>query len=190
MMRLTALATLAVTALAACGSPAATGSTDTSTPFAQPKARQPVLQPCPQPGSQSALQPLRLPCLGTSARTVGSVDPSRLGGHPTLVNLWASWCIPCQKEMPVLQKAFVANDSQIRFLGVDVKDSRDSALDFLAYVGVTYPQAEDRDGQLLAALHGVGLPMTVVLRADGSVAWRKIGQLHGRDLQQALAAVR
>jgi cytochrome c biogenesis protein CcmG/thiol:disulfide interchange protein DsbE len=48
-----------------------------------------------------------------------TVDPARLGGSPVLVNLWASWCVPCQQEMPALQRAYARYGRQVRFVGVD-----------------------------------------------------------------------
>lgn len=176
----------AVALLAAgCAGPAAQSDGDPT--FTAPQPRHPQLEPCRLPASRSDLPSLQLPCL-TAGQESTLVDPSRLGGQPTLVNLWASWCIPCQREMPALQRGHVAAGGKAAFLGVETKDEKDSGQDFLAVVGVTYPQAQDPDGRLLAALHGVGLPVTVMLDRDGKVVWRKLGRLKDNDLQEALTA--
>lgn len=170
---------------AGCAGPAAPAGDVTGVSAPQP--RHPQLEPCRPPASPSDLPALQLACL-TAGQEPVLVDPSRLAGQPTLVNLWASWCIPCQREMPALQRAHTLTSSKAAFLGVETKDEKDSGQDFLAAVGVTYPQAEDPDGRLLAALHGVGLPVTVMLDSDGKIVWQKLGRLKDKDLQEALTA--
>lgn len=174
---------------AGCGTgtavPAAGGTFDAG-PAAVP--RRPHLEQCAQPAGHTDLASLRLTCLADIGPS--TIDPAALGGRPVLVNLWASWCVPCQQEMPVLQRAHQTAGGTVAFLGINTKDEPGSAQDFLAAFKVTYPQAKDPDGRLLAALHGVGLPITVVLDKHGKIAWRKLGRLREGDLQQALAAGR
>ena len=172
---------------AGCGTvsrdPAAGGAFN---PGPAPVPRHPYLEQCSPPAGPADLASLRLGCLADSGPS--TVDPARLGGRPVLVNVWASWCVPCQQEMPALQRAHLDAGASVAFLGIDTKDEPNSAQDFLAAFHVTYPQVEDPDGRLLAALHGVGLPITVVLDRHGKVVWRKLGRLGDGDLRQALAA--
>ena len=149
-----------------------------------PLARRPVLADCPLQGGPSSLPRVRLACLGHGPE----VDTSTLGGRPIMINLWASWCVPCQREMPALQAAYHRYGDQVTFLGVDTEDSVDSANDFLAAVGVHYPQVVDDGGDLLHKVGGAGLPVTMVLDRDGARVFTKLGQLRGRDLEKALAA--
>jgi len=151
-----------------------------------PAPRDPVLAACPTTGSGTSLPALRLTCLTGGA----VVNPARLGGSPVLVNLWASWCVPCQREMPALQRAYAQHGRQVRFLGVDTEDERNSARDFLAAVGVHYPQVVDDRGDLLHRLGGTGLPVTLVLDASGKVVYSHRGQLSDSALATALAAAR
>lgn len=90
--------------------------------------------------------------------TRGDVRLPALLGRPTVVNLWASWCAPCRKEMPALQAAAMRYDRQVRFLGVDTKDSPEAAAAFLRELWVTYPQAVDPEGLLLGDLRFAGNP--------------------------------
>jgi len=151
----------------------------------------PAFAVCPAAGSPavsghtSTLGTLTLPCLRPGPR----VELARLGGdRPVLLNLWASWCVPCQREMPRLQQAAGRTAGRVQFLGVDTLDSPAAARSFLAAVRVTYPQLLDADGGARARLGAVGLPVTLVLAADGQVAYRRLGELHPADLAAALRA--
>lgn len=182
---LSTLALAAVVTVSSCAGPAA--RTDSGVAGAAAVApRTPVLSPCPAAGAAAGLPRLALRCLGPGP----AVDPARLGGAPVLVNLWASWCLPCQREMPALQRAYLQHGTPLRFLGVDTEDDADSAKDFLAAVGVHYPQLVDDRGDLLHRLGGAGLPVTVVLNARGAVVFTHRGQLSSGDLSAAVAAAR
>src|SRR5579862_4297946 len=80
--------------------------------------------------------PVSLPELGHPGRTLSLAD---FRGKPLVVNFWASWCYPCQTEMPVLEAAYRSGHGAVQFLGVDADDTRSSARAFLAKVHVTYP---------------------------------------------------
>lgn len=134
------------------------------------------------PGDESTdrLPPVDLPCLN-EARVV---DVSRLAG-PAVVNLWASWCGPCRKEMPMLAEAARRNPG-VQFLGVNTQDRLEAAADFLARTGVTYPQLVDIDGLVLADTRVPGLPVTLALDTDGRVVDRVIGEISGEELATLL----
>ncbi len=131
------------------------------------------------------LPPLQLPCLTPGP----SIDLSGLSGGPVIVNLWASWCGPCREEMPVLQAAHERYGERVQFLGVDTKDTTDSAADFLGVVGVTYPQVADADGELLNHLGLPGLPVTVALDPDGRVVDTHVGQLDTESIDDLITSV-
>lgn len=125
-----------------------------------------------------------LPCLNEDK----AVDASRLAG-PALVNLWASWCGPCRKEMPVLAEA-ARRTPDVRFVGINTQDRPEAAADFLAQTGVTYPQLVDIDGLVLADTRVPGLPVTLALDADGRVVERVIGEISEAELSTLLASLR
>lgn len=117
----------------------------------------------PAPGKK-ALPSITLDCLGGGKR----VNLSGLAGTPTVINLWASWCEPCRKELPLLAKADKEYGSKLRILGVDFDDSApDDAIELLRVSGVTYPQLVDRDSAIRTSLAVVGLPQTVFVDAQG-----------------------
>lgn len=91
-------------------------------------------------------------------------------GEPLVVNFWASWCPPCVAEMgDAFEPAHQEYGDDIAFLGVNVQDHRDLAMDVVEETGVTYALAEDPDGRLFAEFGGFGMPMTVFVSADGEV---------------------
>ena len=150
----------------------------------------PGVKPCDtidQAAAPARGEALRLPDLTLPCLTRGSaVNPSRLSGRPTVINLWATWCQPCRQEMPMLQAASQRYGRRVQFLGVNTKDNPDWAAEFLPQVGVTYPEMVDADGQLLASLRSPGLPVTVVVDAQGRISGRQIGRITEQRLDALL----
>jgi cytochrome c biogenesis protein CcmG/thiol:disulfide interchange protein DsbE len=132
----------------------------------------------------------RLPALSLPCLTPGpEVDLAAVGGTPVLVNLWASWCDPCLREMPLLQQAYTDHSDDVEFVGVDTKDRAEAAAAFLDTVDVTYPQLVDLDGALLRSTGVPGLPVTLMLDADGRLAARHVGELDEAGLAELLGSV-
>lgn len=140
---------------------------------------------CPQlpEGSRLAgLPDARLSCLGTGpSRSLAAGD-----GRPTVVNLWASWCAPCVREMPLLQRAAVRAGAAARFVGVDTQDERASAAALLVATGVRYENFEDPEGVVRSRVRAVGLPVTLVFDSAGREVARRFGQIRGSWLDDAL----
>lgn len=130
--------------------------------------------------SSGALDSRELSCLFPGE----SFNVASLGGQPVVINLWASWCGPCREEMPILQAVAEDTAGSATFVGVATRDDAASAGSFLRAVGVTYPQLNDPEGGLLGELRSPGLPVTVILRPDGSVLTKHIGPF---DDEQQLA---
>jgi thiol-disulfide isomerase/thioredoxin len=101
-------------------------------------------------------------------------DLNSTRGSVTVVNFWASWCGPCRAETPNLESvAKQTAASGVRFVGVNVKDSKAAAASFIRDKGVTYPSLFDDDGSMAARWPiAVGLPSTVVLDRQGRIAAR------------------
>lgn len=111
-----------------------------------------------------------------------------LRGTPVVVNLWAAWCEPCTREMPMLSDA-AASHLDVQFLGVDTLDSRDSAEAFIAEYGVPFPSLFDPDGAIRTDLGSFGLPVTVFFDADGNQVAKVDGELGQSALDEHLAAI-
>lgn len=100
-----------------------------------------------------------------------------LRGRPVVVNAWASWCAPCEREMPLFQRAAVRFGRRVAFLGLNANDARPKAEAFLDEHWVPYPSYTDPDEDIAHAI-GVrtGLPTTVFYDRAGEVAYVKQGQ--------------
>ena len=120
-----------------------------------------------------------LPDLTDPTRTLSL---SQFRGRPVLVNFWASWCIPCRKEMPLLEAAYRRVHGLVVFLGVDTNDTSGAALSFLRQTGVTYPSAYDPHGTAATAYGLFGLPTTVFVAPDGKILERHVGALSSDTL--------
>ena len=86
---------------------------------------------------------------------------AELKGHPAVVNIWAAWCGPCREELPVLQRISLDMGKQVAFLGVDLRDNRESAVRLLKKFPLTYPSYEDPDGEIYNAQRLQGVPSTL-----------------------------
>jgi cytochrome c biogenesis protein CcmG/thiol:disulfide interchange protein DsbE len=112
-----------------------------------------------------------------------------LRGYPVVVNLWASWCIPCRQEFPVLQKLSARYGKKVAFLGVNAEDSDDAAATFLREEPVPYPSYTDPDKDILGSLGGFGgLPDTAFYDSTGELVHLKQGPY--RDESELEADVR
>ncbi len=114
-----------------------------------------------------------------------ALDVGALRG-PAVVNLWATWCQPCRKELPAFQEVSAARPD-VRFVGVDIAEDAAKARDFLAELGITFDQYLDDRGRLTEALGTAVLPVTIVVDADGKVATEHVGPMSVDDLEHALA---
>ncbi len=135
-----------------------------------------------RPTSGERLPDITLDCFGHP----GKVSLRAVGGMPTVVNLWASWCEPCVREMPALESIHDAFDGKVRFLGVATKDYDKSARDRIGRTGVSYPSLWDPDEKLKNAIGTRSLPTTLLVGADGLVKDVHVGELTEAELRAKL----
>jgi cytochrome c biogenesis protein CcmG/thiol:disulfide interchange protein DsbE len=109
--------------------------------------------------------------------------------HPVVLNFFASWCIPCQQETPLLAQAADtarAHGSTVQFLGVDSLDQKANAVPFVQKAGVTYPVVTD-NGRVSSGLYQLyGLPQTFFIDADGTVIGHVSGPVKAAQLDRWL----
>jgi cytochrome c biogenesis protein CcmG/thiol:disulfide interchange protein DsbE len=106
-------------------------------------------------------------------------------GNVTLVNVWASWCVPCHDEVPMLDE--LAKDKRIRLVGINYKDQADNARRFIGRYGNPF-NAVGADPKGRAAIEwGVyGVPETFVVGRDGRIAYKLVGPITEANLKTAL----
>lgn len=148
---------------------------DVDTPRLRELKSEAGVEPC-EPGSGEAvdggLPALTLGCLGGG----DDVDLSALRG-PLVINLWASWCTSCRKEMPVLQDFHEQYADEVPLIGIDWQDVQpEAALELVADSGVTYPLLADPAGEwgVIDGMPVRGLPGIVLIDAAGNVAYRNL----------------
>ena len=122
--------------------------------------------------------------LGSLAPGDPSLDLGELRG-PAVINLWATWCAPCRRELPAFQHVSDQR-ADIRFIGVDIGEDEAKARTFIDELGVTFEQFVDASGELTDALGTASLPVTLVLAADGTVATEHLGPMTVDDLEAAI----
>ena len=110
-------------------------------------------------------------------------------GRPVLVNLFASWCEPCKRELPLLVDAASEADD-VTFVGVDHQDQRENAAAMLEDFAIDYPTLYDPAGETAFEVGARGMPTTVVFDRDGRLAGRVIGELTEASLAKLLEEVR
>ncbi|HEY5942267.1 MAG TPA: TlpA disulfide reductase family protein [Solirubrobacterales bacterium] len=101
---------------------------------------------------------------------------AELRGYPVVVNVWASWCVPCRQEFPSLQKASARYGKKVAFLGVNSEDSNDAAATFLREAPVPYPSYTDPDKDIFDSIGGIGFPDTAFYDRSGELVYVKQGQ--------------
>lgn len=105
----------------------------------------------------------------------GRVTPSAYRGSVVLVNFWASWCGPCRREQPFLNRLAEEYEDEVVFLGVNFDDGEAAALEYLREFDVAYPSVFDPDGKITADFVVPYLPATVLAGADGQLRYRLAG---------------
>ncbi|MEU4566341.1 TlpA disulfide reductase family protein [Micromonospora sp. NPDC023956] len=137
--------------------PAAPGSPPANAP-------DPTTGAAGSPGPGRGLPDLRFACF-----TGGTEVSLRAVRGPAVINLWASWCPPCRKELPSFQRLHERMAGQVHVIGVNTFDDRPRAVSVGADFGVTFPTLVDTDQRLQRALAPNVLPITLLVDAQGRV---------------------
>jgi cytochrome c biogenesis protein CcmG/thiol:disulfide interchange protein DsbE len=106
-------------------------------------------------------------------------------GEPTIVNVWASWCVPCHEEHPLLLE--LAKQPGVRLYGINYKDDGAAARRFLGRYGNPFARVgADRSGRVAIDWGVYGVPETYVITGDGKIAYRHVGPLTEDAITQKL----
>jgi len=102
---------------------------------------------------------------------------------PVVVNVWASWCIPCRSEAPLLRAAYESFGAEVTFVGLDVRDDQDSARAFLNEFDLDeFEHFFDPSGAVQGSLGRGGVPLTMFYAPGGELVERHFGVIDERAL--------
>lgn len=103
--------------------------------------------------------------------------------RPVVLNVWASWCIPCRSEAPLLRAAHESFGTEVQFIGLNVRDSQDGARAFLNEFGLDgFEHLYDPSGAAQGSLGSGGVPLTFFYEPGGVLAERHFGIIDDRTL--------
>ena len=141
--------------------------------------RDPRFIASPLPGREAP--PFTLPTLDAA----DSINLTAMRGNVVVVNFWASWCIPCLQEHPILLDAAERyKDRNVRFIGIAYNDKPEDSKRWLAERGQNFPSLIDA-GSRTAIDYGIsGVPETFILNKQGIVAFKKFGPVTANELRQ------
>lgn len=102
--------------------------------------------------------------------------------RPVVVNVWASWCLPCRDEAPLLTEALAEYGEQVTFIGIAYDDNQPGAKQFLAEFDLPFPHYFDQEGVILAEYGGLGIPRTYFFDPGGELVHTFNGVLDAATL--------
>jgi cytochrome c biogenesis protein CcmG, thiol:disulfide interchange protein DsbE len=127
-----------------------------------------------QPAPQTNLPPIA--GLERDGAPLPGLDPAAFKGAVTIVNVWASWCVPCHDEAPALMQ--LAQDKRVRLVGINYKDDPSNARRFLGRYGNPFAAAgADENGRAAIEWGVYGVPETFVVGRDGHIAYKLVGPI-------------
>jgi len=129
----------------------------------------------------------RLPDMVLDTFDGGSGALTDYTGTPMVVNFFASWCTPCIKEMPDFEAVHQELGDQVTFVGVNSTDRLEDGQRIAEQSGVTYDLLADTNGDLLAELGGVGMPVTLLVDENGTIVETRTGGLDADELKTLLS---
>ncbi|NLX11845.1 MAG: TlpA family protein disulfide reductase [Chloroflexi bacterium] len=107
-----------------------------------------------------------------------------LRGQAVVINFWASYCLPCREEAPMLERVWQDyRDQGVVFLGINTDDIERDAREYMAQYGVTYPNAPDKGGRIEDDYRITGIPETFVVNTEGEIVQHFLAQPREADLR-------
>jgi cytochrome c biogenesis protein CcmG/thiol:disulfide interchange protein DsbE len=118
-------------------------------------------------------------------KAIPGLSNASFAGAVTLVNVWASWCIPCRDEVPFLEQ--LSKDKRIKLVGINYKDAPDNARRFLNRYGNPFvATGTDESGRNSIDWGVYGVPENFLIGRDGRIAYKLVGPITADNLAKAL----
>ena len=112
------------------------------------------------------------------------VSTQSLLNKPLVINVWYSTCEPCRRELPALANADAQYRNQVRFVGVNIKDSASVAKEFASQYGVKFELLLDKNGQFISQLGIATAPVTLAIDPQGFIVGQKAGEISASELDE------
>jgi cytochrome c biogenesis protein CcmG/thiol:disulfide interchange protein DsbE len=123
--------------------------------------------------------------LARDGTPVPGLDPAAFEGTVSVLNVWASWCVPCHDEAPLLVR--LAQDKRIRVVGINYKDQAENARRFLGRYGDPYAaNGADENGRAAIEWGVYGVPETFVVGRDAHIAYKLVGPITPDNIDAVL----
>lgn len=147
-------------------------------------------EPTPERGAPVEMN-TPLPSIVGEALDGSTLDSADFRGRPTVINAWATWCGPCEREQPALVRLAQRYGTRVRFVGINYNDDdRAGAVRWLERYHVPYPSYYDASGRTAHLLkYPLGIPDTYVADASGVIRWAIYGELDEQRLASAIDEV-
>ena len=135
------------------------------------------------PAPSTALPPIE--GLASNGAAVPGLDPAAFKGKVSLVNVWASWCIPCHDEAPLLTE--LGRDKRFQVIGINYKDAPDNARRFLGRYGNPYGiVGVDGNGRAGIEWGVYGVPETFIVGREGTIVYKMVGPVTADNINSVL----
>jgi cytochrome c biogenesis protein CcmG, thiol:disulfide interchange protein DsbE len=119
----------------------------------------------------------------------GRVNLRELRGTPVVINFWASWCVPCREEAPILRRGWHrARSRGVLFVGLNMQDIRSDAREFVRELGQDYPHVRDPTNDTARRWGATGIPETFFVSRRGEIVGHVIGALSEAQLADGVDA--
>jgi cytochrome c biogenesis protein CcmG/thiol:disulfide interchange protein DsbE len=136
-----------------------------------------------RPAPKTDLPPLA--GIERDGKAVSGLSNATFGGAVTLVNVWASWCVPCRDEVPLLDR--LSKDKRIQLVGINYKDAPDNARRFLNRYGNPFAAVgTDENGRNSIDWGVYGVPENFLIGRDGRIAYKLVGPITAENLAKVL----
>jgi peroxiredoxin len=112
------------------------------------------------------------------------VSTQSLLNKPLIINVWYSTCEPCRRELPALANADTQYRDQVRFVGVNIKDSATVAKEFASQYGVKFELLLDKNGLFISQLGIATAPVTLAIDPQGLIVGQKAGEISASELDE------
>jgi cytochrome c biogenesis protein CcmG/thiol:disulfide interchange protein DsbE len=112
-----------------------------------------------------------------------------VGDKPIILNVWASWCVPCRREAPLFESYWQRYRDRVLFLGVNFQDQAADAEAFIKEFNMTFPSGADPKAKIGIDYGIFGVPETFIIGKDGKVLARQVGEMTEDALEGYLQQV-